>query len=158
MKRKRKTVRKGTGYLRRLVHLATETCTERHEQLSKDELRSRLTNRKKHCVFSRQKLRGMGQVDWRMKLSGKNNFYDYYPIHLETSELNSSREKLSRSTHRLLFIQMVRQILDKIILVLKSSDCPVPPLERAMSPHSSLLFDHRMNGNYGDQIVYRVTG
>lgn len=103
-----------------------------------------LANQKKHC--------------WRTRLSRKNNFY--YPIHLERTErglLNSFREKLSPPL-LLLFIQMVRQILDKIILVLKSSGCPVPPLERAMSPHSSLLFDHRTNGNYGGQIVYRVTG
>lgn len=92
---KGKGMRKGMGCSRRFVRLATDRETEKDEQSSKDELR--LTNQKKRCVSSRQKFRETEQV-YENEAFSKNNSYDYYPIHLETTELNSFREKLSRST------------------------------------------------------------
>ena len=72
-------MRKGMGYSRRFVRLATdrETCTEKDRQSSKDELR--LTNQKKRCVSSRQKFRETEQV-YENEAFSKNNFYDYYPV------------------------------------------------------------------------------
>ena len=96
---KGKGMRKGMGCSRRFVRLATdrETCTEKDRQSSKDELR--LSNQKKIVAFLRDKSFARWDKYMRMKLSRENNFYDYYPIHLETIELNSFREKLLRSTH-----------------------------------------------------------